>query len=143
MEPVLDQPLDQHGIIDQKKEGEQSKTMATIKVISGQVGDQAEIEIKDNVTYIGTSDQAILKIRGFLAPDLAAAISKRPDGFFLRAVKPGYPKVNGQPVQEQIFLESGALIEAGGTNFVFYFNDPNKKQEEKKPPPPADQQKAP
>jgi hypothetical protein len=136
-------PLDQHGIIDQKNQGEPSKPVATIKIISGQVGDRSEIEIKDNVTYIGTSDKALLKIRGFLAPDLAAAISKHHEGYFLRAIKPGYPKVNGQTIREQVFLKSGALIEAGGTNFVFYYNDPNMgKNDEKTPPPASDQQKA-
>jgi len=98
-----------------------------IKIIAGGVDGQNEVQLKALVTYIGTSDQAAIKIKGLLAPSLAAALSKRPDGFFLKAVKPGYPKVNGKSVQEQVLLESGALIECGGTNMVFYAQGDKKK----------------
>jgi pSer/pThr/pTyr-binding forkhead associated (FHA) protein len=96
---------------------------AVIRIISGGVNGQSEVKLKDLVTYIGSSDQAAIKIKGFLAPSLAAAISRRPEGYFLKAVKAGYPKVNGNAVNEQIFLEHGALIEVGGTNMVFYRTD--------------------
>jgi hypothetical protein len=79
------------------------------------------------MTYIGTSAQAAVRIKGFMAPELAAAITRRPDGYFLKAVKPGYPKVNGVNIKDQIFLESGALIEVGNVNMVFYVDDPKKK----------------
>ena len=101
-------------------------TEGVIKIIAGAVNSQSEVRLKDLVTYIGTSDQAAIKIKGFLAPSLAAAVSKRPEGYFLKAVKAGYPKVNGMAVNEQIFLENGALIEVGGTNMVFY--DPEAKK---------------
>ncbi len=97
-----------------------------IKIISGAEG-PAEIRLTDLMTYIGTSSQAAVKIKGFMAPELAAAITRRPDGYFLKAVKPGYPKVNGVNIQDQIFLESGALIEVGNTNMVFYVDDQAKK----------------
>lgn len=97
-----------------------------IKVISGGEGPM-EIRLTELMTYIGTGSQAAIKIKGFMAPELAAAISRRPDGYFLKAVKAGYPKVNGINVTDQIFLESGALIEVGGTNMVFYVDDPAKK----------------
>ena len=100
---------------------------AVIRIISGGVEGQSEVVLKELVTYIGSSDQAVIKIKGFLAPSLAAAISRRPEGYFLKAVKPGYPKVNGSTVTEQIFLENGALIEVGGTNMVFYHADKKKK----------------
>jgi hypothetical protein len=98
-----------------------------VRIISGGVEGQTEVILKELVTYIGASDQAIIKIKGFLAPSLAAAISRRPEGYFLKAVKAGYPKVNGNVVNEQVFLENGALIEVGGTNMVFYFADKRKK----------------
>lgn len=94
-----------------------------VKIISGGVNGQTEVYLKELVTYIGTTDQAAIKIKGFLVPSLAAAISHRPEGYFLKAVKAGYPKVNGASINEQIYLESGALIEVGGTNMVFYQND--------------------
>lgn len=109
-------------------EGEGPKPVhGIVRIISGGVDGQTEVVLKELVTYIGSSDQAVIKIKGFLAPSLAAAISRRPEGYFLKAVKPGYPKVNGLTVSEQIFLENGALIEVGGTNMVFYHPDKKKK----------------
>jgi pSer/pThr/pTyr-binding forkhead associated (FHA) protein len=90
-----------------------------IRIISGAVDGNVEFTLKERITYIGTKAPATIKIKGFLAPDLAAAISQRPEGYVLKAVKPGYPKVNGIPIQEQILLENGAAIEVGGTNMVF------------------------
>ncbi len=114
------------------KEKMSDQVTAFIRIIAGGVNGQSEVQLKELVTYIGTTDQASIKIKGFLAPSLAAAISRRPDGFFLKAVKAGYPKVNGIAVQEQVFLENGALIETGGTNMVFYRSDAKKAPEEKK-----------
>ncbi len=105
---------------------------ATIKIVSGAADSTTEIPLKDQVTYIGTSPQAMIKIKGFLAPHLAAAISKKPDGYFLNAIKVGYPKVNGKAILEQVLLESGSLIEVGGTNMVFYLLDDKKAAEKKK-----------
>ncbi len=107
--------------------GQPKPAHGIVRIISGGVDGQAEVILKELVTYIGASDQAIIKIKGFLAPSLAAAISRRPEGYFLKAVKPGYPKVNGNTVSEQIFLENGALIEVGGTNMVFYHPDKKNK----------------
>jgi len=84
------------------------------------VNGQLEVPLKDLVTYVGTTNQAQIKIKGFLAPSIAAAISRRPDGYFLKAVKAGYPKVNGNAIQEQVLLENGAMIEVGGTSMVFH-----------------------
>lgn len=106
-----------------------SVIIGVIKIISGAANNQTEIKLTDLVTYIGTSDQALIKIKGLLAPGLAAAISRRPEGYFLKAVKPGYPKVNGSSVHEQVFLENGSLIECGGTNMAFYMN-PGKKKDQ-------------
>lgn len=102
-----------------------------IKIMAGHAGGPNEVVLKDLVTYIGSSDQAVIKIKGFLAPSLAAAISRRQDGYFLKAIKKGYPKVNGNTVQEQVLLENGALIECGSTNMVFYKKDGAKKEAEK------------
>jgi hypothetical protein len=114
-----------------------SQSFGVIKVVSGAVDGHTEIKLKELVTYIGTSDKAAIKIKGLLAPSLAAAISRRPEGYFLKAVKAGYPKVNGNSVKEQVFLENGALIEAGGTNMVFYQTDAKKEPPKQETPPPS------
>ncbi len=114
----IDKNKDTEGIIKKLPPGS-----GVVRIVSGSVNGQTEVYLKDLVTYIGTTDQAAIKVKGFLVPSLAAAISHRPEGYFLKAVKPGYPKVNGNAVNEQVYLENGALIEVGGTNMVFYQSD--------------------
>ncbi|MCG3205975.1 MAG: hypothetical protein KCHDKBKB_02701 [Elusimicrobia bacterium] len=121
-----EQPLPSNATPTPKNESGTEAVQGIIRVVAGGVNGQSEIILKDLVTYIGTTDQALVKIKGFMAPSIAAAISKRPDGFFLKAVKAGYPKVNGINIQEQVLLENGALIEVGGTNMVFYRSDAKK-----------------
>ena len=101
-----------------------------IRIISGAADGPTEVPLKDLVTYLGTADQAAIKIKGFMAPSLAAAISRKPEGYFLKAIKAGYPKVNGLAIQDQVLLENGATIEAGGTNMVFYASDRKKAGQE-------------
>ena len=97
-----------------------------IRIISGAADVHTEVPLKELVTYLGTADQAAIKIKGFMAPALAAAIRRKPEGYFLKAIKAGYPKVNGLAIQDQVLLENGATIEAGGTNMVFYATDRKK-----------------
>jgi pSer/pThr/pTyr-binding forkhead associated (FHA) protein len=103
---------------------DQTPKAGILKIIHGGDG-QEEINLKDLVTYIGSSDKAMVKLKGLLAPAIAAAISKKQEGFFLKAAKPGYIKVNGHPLEEQIFLEHGAQIEVGGLTILFH--DPHYK----------------
>ncbi len=93
--------------------------IAKIRIISGAVDGQNEVVLKDAITYMGTKHPATVKISGFLAPDLAAAITRKPEGYFLKAIKAGYPKVNGMAVQQQVLLENGAVIEMGGSYMLF------------------------
>ena len=101
---------------------EKHPKIGILRLISGQ-DVPTEVLLKDLVTYVGSADQALIKLKGFMAPSLAAAISKRPEGYFLKAIKPNYPKVNGAPIKDQIFLESGALVEFGGIAMVFQYKD--------------------
>jgi pSer/pThr/pTyr-binding forkhead associated (FHA) protein len=96
---------------------------AAISVLSGSVNVHGRLPLKDLVTYIGTKENAAIKISGFFAPELAALITHRGQDFYLKALKPGYPKVNDVSVQDQILLENGARIEVGSAIMVFVKTD--------------------
>lgn len=104
-----------------KKPAETSKESDVVKlrIMSGAQEGLNELVLKEAITYIGTKAPAVIKIKGFLAPDLAAAITRKKDGYFLKAVKPGYAKVNGAAVQDQILLENGAILEIGSCYMIF------------------------
>ena len=99
-----------------------------LRVVDGVV-DKMEIEIYGLVTYIGTEDAAAIKFQpaggifGGGAPKIAGLINKRPDGYIFKALKEGFPKVNGQPLKDQVNLQDGNVIEVGKTKMVFFFKD--------------------
>lgn len=90
-----------------------------LRVTDGIV-DKVEYELTENSTYIGKSERVAIKIKGMLAPEVAAMVSRKPEGFFLVAIKDDYPKVNGMPVKGQRLLNEGDVIEVGGTTLQFY-----------------------
>ncbi len=96
---------------------------AFLEVLDGIV-DKQEYEITATSTYIGKSSQANIPIKGSGlfggAPDMAAVITMRPDGFFLMPIKEAYAKHNGNPLKEKITLKDDDTIEAGGTKFRFF-----------------------
>ena len=61
-----------------------------------------------------------IKIKGMFAPEVAAMVNRKPSGYVLVAIKDGYPKVNGMPVQGERALNEGDTIEVGGTTLQFY-----------------------
>ncbi|MBU0951377.1 MAG: FHA domain-containing protein [Elusimicrobia bacterium] len=101
---------------------------AYLKVVDGVV-DKTEIDITTIVTYIGTTDAAAIKYKpgsGIFAggaPEIAGLINKRPEGYILKALKSGFPKVNSQPVKDQILLKEWDVIEVGKTKLILLSKD--------------------
>jgi pSer/pThr/pTyr-binding forkhead associated (FHA) protein len=95
-----------------------------LRILKGVVG-ESEYELKGLSTYIGKSDRVQVPIKGSglfgSAPEVAASIHRKPEGFFLSAVKSGYPVVNGASVTGQVPLNDGDIIECGGTTLQFFF----------------------
>lgn len=88
--------------------------------------DQREYLLSGKLTVIGKSDMATVKIKGFFArlfaPDVAAQINKRDDGYYL--AKAGQtPKVNGSPITGPTKLNEGDTIEVSGLILNFVFRD--------------------
>jgi pSer/pThr/pTyr-binding forkhead associated (FHA) protein len=95
---------------------------AMLRVIKGVV-DKPEYELKDPSTYIGKSDRVLVKIKGTglfgKAPENAAMIAARADGYYLVPIEEGYAKLNGNTVTQKELLKEGDLIELGGTTLQF------------------------
>ncbi len=93
-----------------------------VRVIKGVV-DATEIELKGMSTYIGKSDRVQIQIKGSglfgSAPEVAASIHRKPEGFVLVAVADGYPVVNGNKVSGSVVLVEGDLIDCGATTLQF------------------------
>jgi len=95
-----------------------SSVSGLLKVIEGKA-EKSEYPLTTSLTYIGKSETAAIKIKGFFAPDIAVLISKRPAGFLLTAVKDNYPKINNSPISGQVELKDNDILEVGGIKFLF------------------------
>jgi pSer/pThr/pTyr-binding forkhead associated (FHA) protein len=95
---------------------------AVVRVVKGIV-DQAEYELKGSSVYIGKSSRVHIRIKGTgifgSAPESAAMIANRPEGYFIVPVKDGYPKLNGRALTAKALLRDGDVIEVGGTTLHF------------------------
>ncbi|MBL8024344.1 MAG: FHA domain-containing protein [Elusimicrobia bacterium] len=80
-------------------------------------------------TYIGKSDQAQVKLKGLFAPDLAACVAKKSDGYYLTALKEKTVKLNGNPLMDQavVPLKEGDLVDAAGLKLMFFLQEANPK----------------
>lgn len=96
------------------------ETVGFLQVVDGLV-DKPEYELNALSTYVGKSNRVQIPIKGLFAPEMAAMIARRPEGYYIVAMKAGYPKVNGNAVQEKQSLQEGDQIEIGGTRFRFTF----------------------
>lgn len=76
-------------------------------------------------TYIGKSDQAQIRLKGFFAPDMAACVARKPEGYFLKVLKEKSVKVNGQVVLDQSPLNVGDKVEVGNLTLMFLHQDAN------------------
>lgn len=93
-----------------------------LRVLKGVV-DASEVELKGMSTYIGKSDRVQIQIKGSglfgSAPEVAASIHRKPEGYVLVAVADGYPVVNGNKVSGSVVLGEGDLIDCGATTMQF------------------------
>ncbi|MBI3297749.1 MAG: FHA domain-containing protein [Elusimicrobia bacterium] len=94
-----------------------------VRVLKGVVA-LPEYELKGMSTYIGKSDRVQIPIAdgGFFnrAPEVAASVHKKSEGYVLKAVKEGFPIVNGTKVADSVVLNDGDIIELGGTTLQFF-----------------------
>lgn len=93
-----------------------------LRVLKGVVG-APEYELKGTSTYIGKSDRVQVPIAdgGFFnrAPEVAASIHRKAEGYVMMAVKDGYPVINGKSLTGSALLNDGDIIDCGGTSFQF------------------------
>lgn len=99
---------------------------AWLRVLKGAV-DAGEYELKGMSTYIGKSDRVQIQIKGSglfgSAPEVAASVHRKPEGFMLVAVTEGYPVVNGAKVAGSVILKEGDMIDCGSTTMIFELRD--------------------
>jgi len=94
-------------------------SVAHVRVISGHT-DQAEYILTSQLTLIGKSEMANIKLRGWFKPKSAAVITRRRDSYFVGiASNRVQVKLNGAMINGQQTLSDGDTIEVAGVRFSF------------------------
>lgn len=106
---------------------ESGSKVGLLRILQGAAASEAEYELKGMSTYIGKSDRVQVPIKGTglfgSAPEVAASIYRKPEGYILVAVADGYPAVNGVSVNGSIPLKDGDVLDCGGTKMQFVLKE--------------------
>ncbi len=123
-------PQKQEALVAASSAGESAAKAKTgwLRILKGAVGETA-YELKGMSTYIGKSDRVQIQIKGAglfgSAPEVAASVHRKPEGYVLVAVTEGYPVVNGAKVNGSIPLKDGDVIDCGSTTMCLELRDPS------------------
>ncbi len=128
--PQKVEPVQNHRAVPAEKQGKSAPNLMTgakaavgkLQVTEGVVK-KVEYELTELSTYIGKSDRVAIPIKGAgmfgAAPEVAAMIARRPEGYYIVAIKEGYPALNGAPITKKEPLKDGDVITVGATTFRF------------------------
>ncbi len=92
-----------------------------LTVLGGKT-DQHEYILTSRLSVIGKSEQASIKLKGWFAPSVAAAINRKEGGYTL-APSGAETKVNGEKLAGPRDLKEGDMIEVAGVKLQFYFRE--------------------
>jgi len=93
--------------------------VAHVRILSGKT-DQAEYVLTSQLTLIGKSDMANIRLRGWFKPKSAAVITRRKDSYFVGIASDRVSvKLNGLVITGQQALSDGDMIEVAGVRFSF------------------------
>lgn len=102
-----------------KADKKSAETVGGLRVVTGETT-ASQFSLTGLTTYIGKSDQANIRIKGFFAPDLAACVARKPEGYYLKVLKEKSVKLNGEALLDQAMLKEGDLIEVGNLKLVYF-----------------------
>ena len=103
---------------------QKSRVRGWLEVLEGGSEGATEYELTNLSSYIGKTAQTSIRYKGSgifnTGPDIAAAITMRPEGYYLVPIKEGFVRHNGSPLNEKTLLNDDDRIDAGGTKFRFF-----------------------
>jgi hypothetical protein len=96
--------------------------VACLIVLAGKT-DQNEYILTSKLAMIGKSPMASVKLKGWFAPDVAAVINKRDNGYQIAPSGKNAAKVNGQTIVGPQELHEGDMIEVAGIKMQFNYRE--------------------
>ena len=92
-------------------------------IIIGGSTDEKDYLLKDRITTIGKDDGAVIRIKGFFAPKVAALVNRRKEGYFINPSSGKDLKINDQKVAQRYDLKDGDIVEIGDLKMQFYIKE--------------------
>ncbi|MBI3404637.1 MAG: FHA domain-containing protein [Acidobacteria bacterium] len=109
---LLKQPQEARAVADRL-------SVAHLQVIAGKT-DQADYVLTSQLTLIGKSDMANVRLRGWFKPKSAAVITRRKENYYVGiGSNQVQVKLNGAVINSQQVLGDGDVIEVAGARFSF------------------------
>jgi hypothetical protein len=103
-----------------KSSPERARTPSLV-VLRGRTS-QKDYLLTSRLTIVGKSAMATVRLRGWFAPQAAAQISKRQDGYYLGLTN-RVPKLNGKLISVPTRLNDGDVIDVAGVQLKFTYLD--------------------
>lgn len=88
-----------------------------LTVVSGRT-DQPQYTLEAQTTLVGKSQSALIRLKGWFKPDVAAAITKKGAGYLVTPLK-GKTLVNGQPLKQGYELKVGDVLSISGVTMQY------------------------
>ncbi len=118
-ETMVIAPQDQEKIL---ASSEKLEVLGGFIVIEGST-DTGEYELKERVTTIGKDESALIKLKGFFAPKVAALVNRRKEGYFISPSGKKAIKVNSAEIDQRYDLKDGDIVEVAGIKMQFYIKE--------------------
>jgi pSer/pThr/pTyr-binding forkhead associated (FHA) protein len=90
---------------------------ALLRVVSGR-SEQSEYNLDGHMAIVGTSETALVRLKGWFKPNTALAIARKGDGYVATALG-GKNLINNQPLTGRHDLKDGDVLNVSGLTLEF------------------------
>jgi pSer/pThr/pTyr-binding forkhead associated (FHA) protein len=118
-ETMVIMPSDQKQILTST---EKIEILGGFLIIAGAT-ENKDYLLKDRITVIGKDEGALIRMKGFFAPKMAALVNRRKEGYFINPSSGKELKVNKQKVAQRYDLKDGDIVEIGDLKMQFYIKE--------------------
>jgi pSer/pThr/pTyr-binding forkhead associated (FHA) protein len=91
--------------------------VGVLTVVTGKT-DQKQYKLETQTTLVGKSDTALIRLKGWFKPQVAAAITRKGSSYLITPLA-GKSQINGQPLRQGYELKPGDVLVVSGVTFQF------------------------
>lgn len=95
--------------------------IGVLTVVSGST-DKKQYNLETQTTLVGKSDTALVRLKGWFKPQVAAAITRKGSAYLVTPLA-GKSQVNGQPLRQGYEMKPGDVLDISGVTFQFSYQE--------------------